>query len=138
MEEQLTERQLSALLKFVKASNYEDRRFIIGPKPVSFFKQAKNIFNILKVGFYASSATEKYVPNSASQLVYYYVEGYQADKLLVALHQITERTYEDLSNGEVLSAPRIKPSVGFTIEQVKLEQPKKKRKKRKKKVKKED
>lgn len=105
---QVTERQEATLLKYMTVMDCTGRQFIFGRETKKFFKEARDIFHCVNVGFYAASATKEQKINNDNELLYLYVGDYQADKLVVVLAELTGKTFEELSNGKYIP-PAKKP-----------------------------
>ena len=127
--DRLTDRQQKTLLKYTKKMSYANRRFTFGPEPAKFYKNANTIFHAINVGCHAAYYDrEKASPNDSTQLVYYYVELNQADKLITVLSQLTGKTFDELTDGNY-RVPEVPPT---DLNQIQWQPTKEKKKKKNK------
>lgn len=89
--DRLTERQQDVLRKYMGVMKADNRRLIFGPYSKTFFREARDIFSAINVGYHATS--------EGKDQITLYIDSYQADKLMNVLTQLVNKTSEEITDG---------------------------------------
>jgi hypothetical protein len=99
MVDKLNDAQKSELLRYLEVMSYDPmNRLIFGPKDDRYFREFRNIFLALEIGWHTTCID--YNVKEEKRTYYKYVDFHQADRLLQVLTTITGRSIADLTGGK--------------------------------------
>lgn len=99
MINKLNDAQKSELLRYLEVMTYDPmHRLIFGPKDDKYFREFRNIFLTLGLGWYSTCVD--YDVKEDKRQYYQFVDFSQADKLLQVLSQLTGKSVLDLTGGK--------------------------------------
>jgi hypothetical protein len=99
MVDKLNDAQKNELLRYLEVMNYDPiNKIIFGPKDDKYFREFRNIFLALEIGWHAVCVD--YNAKEDKRLYYKHVDFKQADKLLQVLVRLTGKSIADLTGGK--------------------------------------
>jgi hypothetical protein len=99
MVDKLNDAQKSELLRYLEVMTYDPHnRLIFGPKESKYFREFRNIFLALEIGWHSTCVD--FNVKEEKRLYFMFVDFVQADRLLSVLAQLTGKSILELTDNK--------------------------------------